>query len=375
MSIYHLDTFTIKAFRGIREMSLHGLGRINLLIGANNSGKTSVLEAVQAFCNPENPDKWVQIANNRNSPTALLRAYAPMDCLGWLFQKNYPESVEVASSIELTGDGNCPIQKVVASLQEVFGVPDDEELDFLEKRTGRSRSTMEEVRQVTREGVELSLDSIHRDDQSQHASRNVSRRYWAELPFIRRGPRNPPSFPVASILVSEYRAGEIYTDSYSRLRYDQKIDVLDIARVFDPAIKEISIGSRSGRPYLKIHHEQMGEVPLMVFGDGMKRALLIATSLFVARGGCLLLDEIESGIHAFALADVMRWLFRVAREMNIQVFATTHSLDTVDAMLKASGDFPGEFVTYRLATGGGEAKRIGDKALYDLRVNGGLEIR
>jgi len=42
------------------------------------------------------------------------------------------------------------MHKVVASLQEVFGVPDEEELDFLERRMGRSRSTMEEVRQVLR---------------------------------------------------------------------------------------------------------------------------------------------------------------------------------------------------------------------------------
>src|SRR5262245_27193944 len=37
---------TLKNFRAFRELHLTGLGRVNLLVGANNSGKTSVLEAV-----------------------------------------------------------------------------------------------------------------------------------------------------------------------------------------------------------------------------------------------------------------------------------------------------------------------------------------
>ena len=38
----HIDEFTIQAFRGLRDVKLEGLGQINLLVGENNSGKTSV---------------------------------------------------------------------------------------------------------------------------------------------------------------------------------------------------------------------------------------------------------------------------------------------------------------------------------------------
>ncbi|HMV69068.1 MAG TPA: AAA family ATPase [Myxococcota bacterium] len=41
-----LRVLSIENFRGIRELGLDGLGRVNLLVGRNNSGKTSVLEAV-----------------------------------------------------------------------------------------------------------------------------------------------------------------------------------------------------------------------------------------------------------------------------------------------------------------------------------------
>lgn len=37
----------ITGFRRFEDFSLHDLGRVNLLVGSNNGGKTSVLEAVE----------------------------------------------------------------------------------------------------------------------------------------------------------------------------------------------------------------------------------------------------------------------------------------------------------------------------------------
>ena len=54
----HIDEFTIHHFRGMREAKFETLGQINLLIGGNNSGKTSVLEALSVFCDPLNPREW-----------------------------------------------------------------------------------------------------------------------------------------------------------------------------------------------------------------------------------------------------------------------------------------------------------------------------
>ena len=45
MSGYSLDNVTIDGFRGLRDLRLDDLGLINVLVGPNNCGKTSVLEA------------------------------------------------------------------------------------------------------------------------------------------------------------------------------------------------------------------------------------------------------------------------------------------------------------------------------------------
>ena len=47
MSDLHFPNLTIKGFRGIRELTIPQLGRVNLITGKNNTGKSSVLEALR----------------------------------------------------------------------------------------------------------------------------------------------------------------------------------------------------------------------------------------------------------------------------------------------------------------------------------------
>jgi len=47
-----LRTLGITSFRGLREFAMSGLGRVNLLVGTNNCGKTTVLEAIHVLAAP-----------------------------------------------------------------------------------------------------------------------------------------------------------------------------------------------------------------------------------------------------------------------------------------------------------------------------------
>jgi len=66
MPKYSLDDVTIHGFRGLRNLRLDGLGWINILVGANNSGKTSVLEALSILCNPIEPLEWLSMVHRRD---------------------------------------------------------------------------------------------------------------------------------------------------------------------------------------------------------------------------------------------------------------------------------------------------------------------
>ena len=63
---FPMEIVTIDGFRGLRKLSLQQLGQINLLVGPNNSGKTSVLEAMSIFCHAHDPLEWLWTARCRD---------------------------------------------------------------------------------------------------------------------------------------------------------------------------------------------------------------------------------------------------------------------------------------------------------------------
>ena len=63
----------IKAYRGLRDVTLDGLGIVNILVGENNTGKTSILEAIQMFRNKRVLENVISIANKRQTKSVVMR--------------------------------------------------------------------------------------------------------------------------------------------------------------------------------------------------------------------------------------------------------------------------------------------------------------
>jgi hypothetical protein len=142
-------------------------------------------------------------------------------------------------------------------------------------------------------------------------------------------------------------------------------------------VEDIEIRSPQGRgAVIHLYHAGIGHVPLAVEGDGMRRALAIASAAVQARGGTLLLDEVETALHRDALAGIFRFLVETCRQLDVQLFVTTHSLEAVDAML-GSVDEGLDLVGFRLPArdSGVPLKRFDGQTLHDLRHEGGLDIR
>lgn len=77
-------------------------------------------------------------------------------------------------------------------------------------------------------------------------------------------------------------------------------------------------------------------LPLYSLGNGMWRSLGIALALVNAKDGILLIDEFENGLYYTVQPELWQLIFQVARRLNVQVFATTHSWDCIEAFQKAA---------------------------------------
>lgn len=117
-------------------------------------------------------------------------------------------------------------------------------------------------------------------------------------------------------------------------------DVLAVLRLLAPGLSNLNFVSTplSGGeriPVVKVA-DNNELFPLYSLGDGMLRALGISLALVNAKDGILLIDAFENGLYYTVQPDLWRLIFRVASRLNVQVFATTHSWDCIEAFQQAS---------------------------------------
>jgi len=86
-------------------------------------------------------------------------------------------------------------------------------------------------------------------------------------------------------------------------------------------------------------------------GDGLNRIFGLTLALVRSAGGVVLVDEIENGLHYSIQEDVWRAILRLSAQLDVQLFATTHSWDTITAFARAVRDVDVQGGMHRLEAG------------------------
>ena len=110
-------------------------------------------------------------------------------------------------------------------------------------------------------------------------------------------------------------------------------------------------------PYAQV--ENLNEpFSLKSFGEGLNRLFGISLALVNCKDGVLLIDEVEGGFHYSVLPDVWKLIFKTAKDLNVQVFATTHSKDCIEAFTDAAIDSPEDGMLIRLENKDGKIRSV-----------------
>jgi predicted ATPase len=115
-------------------------------------------------------------------------------------------------------------------------------------------------------------------------------------------------------------------------------------------------------------------IPIGSMGDGIWRLLGVALALVQARGGVLLVDEVDTGLHYSVLVDMWRLVLETARTLDVQVFATTHSRDCYEALAAVSEAGRTDISLQRIERGKTEAIAFSEAELRQAAERG-LEVR
>ncbi len=360
--MYALDRLTIRRFRGLQNLTLDDLGRVNLLVGPNNSGKTSILEAISVFCRPLDLAAWVQAAYLREVPSAGDPFFAGVE---WFFpHRRLADGHFGGSDLAISGTGRFPIREVTAAYKPISRIR--------AKPSAGAGTLDSDLNGHQQSGAHVELKMVGQDGPagvSYDLWEDESPKLASHTELLSRPVHMLPPSRVESIRPREF--------SYAA-EAGLKEQMLELTRAIDPQIRDIQILVPRGRsPAIYIEHSAFGLLPLSSLGDGIRRGFSIAVLLVPLAGGVLLIDEIESSLHVSALGSLFSWLVQSCEVLDVQLFATTHSLEAVDAMIEAESEKLSSIVGYHLEAPEGmpRVRRLEGDLLRRLRYERGLDVR
>ena len=329
-----LTSFTVKNYRLFEDLTIGPLGRINLITGANNSGKTALLEALWLYSGESSPYLLMGIHDMR--ALGLARP-SRLDVWHGVF-RNYDsdQRIEMVAErqagaahrlcISLGYASEFQLADSATSLPE--GPP--EQITFETTFPGQEP----EIVTGRIEGTNFEFSRIHKVVQPA-----------AFLPSVSHKNRR--------------QIHEWYSAIEARVDEDH---VLNGLRMIEPRLTEIRQAPQDDNTIIMCRLDTPGledrRIPLNLLGGGVYRLFEILVAIVANPGGLVLIDEIENGLYHGVMANIWRAIGEVAAEFNVQVFATTHSYECVEAATEALGTDETLFRLHRVEARDGRTRAV-----------------
>ena len=372
-----LTSVTVKNFRNLRSVTLEKLGRFTLIGGKNGTGKTALLEALWLLGGPDLPDLSARINALRGLP--IIGPDIVFHDIFWDY--NTRNHINISAH----GDwGNLP-RKLDIYLQE-------------RQQTDALSSNMLEgsgIELVTRPQDESEFEIVF-DYQHSNRKKHISRAWWISEQLIPVGPvpglinegirqqRQSVNGRATSMFIAAVNREDIQTTAArlgkAQLRGEEN-KILELVSPLEPRLKGLTTITIKNAPIIHAYIEGMSRpMPVQLLGEGFNRMLGLALSINEAAGGLLLIDEIENGLHHRVQKEVFPALLLMARESDVQIFATTHSGECIraahSALVKQEWQDEDDFIFYRLDRVAEGAKAVGfDNEMLETAEEFNMEIR
>ncbi|MBL9045261.1 MAG: AAA family ATPase [Myxococcales bacterium] len=298
-----LTELEITGFRCFPKLSAKPLGRVNLIVGKNNSGKTAFLDAVELLAwDSDSPPIFRSLVRREEYSRKVVEQGR-----GVLFNRYdldvpnlfYGHSVTLDSSFAIRSNSRS-VGVRCAREDGILTVP-----TLLIEAAGRLSQ------------FDLNSGYLRRVETTGRLE-DLFTRSRTEVLFL-------PTWRSDLTFLSKLWDEVLLTD-------DEPL-VVEALRLIEPRVEKVAVrGDAEDRHFaIRLKGDKQPQ-RLGTLGDGMRHILAIALHLVPAQKGYLLIDEIDSGLHFSVMAKMWRMVLETARRLDIQVFATTHSMDCIHAL-------------------------------------------
>lgn len=324
-----INKIEISGFRGLERLELDELGTFNLLLGANDVGKTSVLEAIFLLAGCANPLLAITIQNWRNFRVN------DFDDLALFFH-----DLDVDASIRLAAHSSGAIE-----LQELTLSAEQEKIE-----TGIGSQHMANGGNGSARGAESAGQAVDssssavsvgprvlrynatvkpRKGKSESFSNAIRVASGDNIQFAQPlNPINKQTIGCRYVTMAPGYASDVIGDVIIQKKAERLVEFL---KIINPRIETIAVNGNT--TYADTGLDEM--TPLNMFGSGMTRAATILAPCILGNEQVLLIDELENGLHHTAVLSLLKTLLALSHEQGIQIFATTHSIGVLESLQQA----------------------------------------
>lgn len=307
------ESLRIRNYRVFDDLEIDDLARINLIGGKNNSGKSSLLEAIFLLAGGGNAYTLMNVNVLRELAVQPISGQQTVIALCRPVFNN----LDMNSSIDIEGQYSSHGR---LSLKISFEPTHTTGLAFRGTTVNTNMTSM----------LDLANNHFLKIVYSDANTRSDSRVILKGKEFEIQQDSTSTSFS-STIITSQ--SGNVQEDAtrLGWLRQHKRGDILVKAlQDIEPRLKNVEDNSASGIPLIWCDIGLSELVPLAVLGEGMTHVARLVLAIAISPGGVVLVDEIESGIHYSVMSRVWKTIAAAAARFDTQIFATTHSYECIE---------------------------------------------
>ncbi len=304
----HFSSLSINKYKVLESLNIEHLNRINFFAGINNSGKSSLLEAVYLLTSLNNINAFFETLRTRGKFCEGLDS-------AWL-DGQFPGNIDIAGAFD-GRDAAVHITREISTGQA------------LDKSIYLSTARIK-----ARYGKDTCGSKAHL--------------------FVETHPRT--FLDSVNILCNSALASPFSLQDREDLVlfYAKSVEVKSKAKILkflknhvDAGIKDIEYVGGATKRFLVTHEHFENAVDLTLFGEGMQRIFFITLQFASIENGVLLIDELENAIHFSLLSNFAQFLRQLSLDFNVQLFITSHSKECIDAFFRDESHYK-DITAYRL---------------------------
>lgn len=330
MDEHFYEKLEIENFRGIKSLEIDDLARVNLFVGRNNCGKTSVLEAAFLLTGMSNPTLIPRIENFRG-----LFFNESSDLKNFFYNQKHNEGFRLS--------GRQRTESRELNVTPVYG-------DF---DIGQVASSPSNGGDIIREGdpikpavfstaIEQSLTGLKSKFVPwSHVEKKNRKGRQCEATIRLVGSGDTPfrielderyEEPTLALFLH----GLYSPNSVDRMLNEKHKDViLNWLQSIEPKVQDIRI-NMNGVVMVDIGMDNF--LPINHLGDGVVRILNMLSYIYSVKNGILMIDEVENGLHVSSIEYMWEMVLESSKQNNTQIFMTTHSSDVIKGLSLALKD-------------------------------------